>query len=254
MCYSDTMLVHHKIRELWYNHYTHTSGPQVDKILQKSLTVLPKSESLRVEDVVTFYNRLQEISMCYVLALVPFNAIVLPAQFEGLCPPGLGLIQYTAMCKAFMKLLPWLSSGSLSPQISGVLASVCSKSNNGYDYLWWVLAITMPGFGPTVPIEVPAWSHADNIFYFAKSFLLYFCLQAKLNFHYDNCTWSGAFLHAIQFSEFADTVTTIQSQVNSYHEEFDVGYLPPHLQLHGLASSLHQNMQACLRDIGTPRA
>ena len=92
MYYSNIMLVHHKIRELWYNHYAHTFGPQVDKILQKSLTVLPKFESLQVEDVVNFYNRLHEISMGDVLALVPFDAIVLPAWFEGLCPPGLGLI------------------------------------------------------------------------------------------------------------------------------------------------------------------
>jgi hypothetical protein len=128
----------------------------VDKILQKSLTILPKLKSLWVEDVVTFYDRLQEISICYVLALFPFNAIVLFARFEGLCPPGLSLIQYAAMCKAFMELFPWLIPGSLSPQVSGALASIRSKSNNGYDYLWRVLAITVPGFDPTVPIEVLA--------------------------------------------------------------------------------------------------
>jgi hypothetical protein len=250
MCYSNIMLVHHKIWELWYNHYAYTSRPQVDKILQKSLTVLPKLTSLQVEDVVTFYKCLQEISMGYVLALVPFDAIVLPARFKRLCPPGLGLIQYAALCKAFMELLPWLILGSLSPQISGALASVCSESNNGYDYFWWVLAITVPRFDPTVPIEVPAWSHANNIFHFAESFLLYFHLQAKLNFHYDDCTRSGSFLCTIQFSEFADTVTTLQSQVNSYCEEVDVGYLPPNLRLHGLSSSLHQNTQARLRDNG----
>jgi hypothetical protein len=176
MYYSDIILFHHKIWELWYNHYAHTSGIQVDKILQKTLTVLPKLESLRVKDAVTFYNRLQEISIGYMLALVPFNAIVLPAWFEGLYPPGLGLIQYAAMCKAFMELLPWLIPGSLSPKISGALISVCSKSNNGYDYLWRVLAITVSGFDPTALIEVLAWSHANYIFHFAESFLIYFCL------------------------------------------------------------------------------
>jgi hypothetical protein len=68
---------------------------------------------------------------------------------------------YAAMCEAFMELLSWLIAGSLSSQVGGALASVCSKSNNGYDYyLWRVLAITVPGFDPTVPIEVLAWSHA----------------------------------------------------------------------------------------------
>jgi hypothetical protein len=67
------------------------------------------------------------------------------------------------------------------------------------------------------------------LFHFAQSFLLYFCLQAKLNFHYDNRTRSGTFLRAIQFSEFANMVTTLQSHVNSYCEDYEDGYLPPHL-------------------------
>ncbi len=192
--------------------------------------------------------------MGYVLALVPFDAIVLSAQFKGLCPPGLGLIQYAAMCKAFMELLLQLISGSLSQQVSGAFAFVCSESNYGYDYLWRVLAIIVAKFDSTTPIEVPAWSHVEDVFHLAESFLLYFCLQAKLNFHYDCPTQSGAFLCAIQFLEFADTVTTIQSQVNSYHNEFDIGYIPPHLRLHNLVLSLHQNVQAHLRDIGTLRA
>ena len=92
VCYNDIILVHHKVMELWYNAYAHTSGPQVDKVLQKSLSVFPKLSSMRVEDVVGFYDRLQEVSMGYCLALMPFDAVVLKNRFEGLCPPGLGLI------------------------------------------------------------------------------------------------------------------------------------------------------------------
>jgi hypothetical protein len=60
------------------------------------------------------------------------------------------------------------------------------------------------------------------------------------------------FLRAMQFSEYADTVTTLQSHVNSFRQEYDNGYLPPHLRLHGLATSIHQNAQARLRDIISP--
>jgi hypothetical protein len=67
---------------------------------------------------------------------MPFDAIVLKNRFEGLCLPGLGLIRYTAMCKALMELLPWLVPVTLSPQVSGVLAVVRYELNNGYDYLW----------------------------------------------------------------------------------------------------------------------
>ncbi len=111
----------------------------------------------------------------------------------------------------------------------------------------------MPGFDPTVPISIPSWADANDIFHFAQAYLLYFRLQAKLNFHYDDRTRSGIFLKAVQFSEFADTVTTLQSHINSFRQEFDEGYLPPNLRLHGLATSIHQNSQSRLRDVATPR-
>ena len=107
------------------------------------------------------------------------------------------------MSKGFMELLPWIVPVTLSPQVSAVLASVRYESNNGYNYLWRVLELTVPGFDPTVPITIPSWADADDIFHFAQEYLLYFRLQAKLNFHYDDRTRSGIFLRAVQFSEFA---------------------------------------------------
>ncbi len=53
----------------------------------------------------------------------------------------------------------------------------------------------------------------------------------------------------MQFSEYADTVITLQLHVNSFWQEYDNGYLPPHLCLHGLATSIHQNAQAWLQGI-----
>jgi hypothetical protein len=92
VCYNDIILAHRKIVELWYNAFSHTSGPQVDRIIQKSLSIFPRLESTKVEDVVNFYDRLQEAGLSYVIALLPFDAIVLAHGFEGLCPPGLGLV------------------------------------------------------------------------------------------------------------------------------------------------------------------
>ncbi len=120
-----------------------------------------------MEDVVNLYDPLQEVSMGFVLALMSFNAIVLAKRFEGLCHPGLGLLRYAAMCKAYMELLPYHVPGSLSPQLSGVLALVRCKSNNRCDYLWQLLELVVPGFDPTVLIKVPIWSNAEDIFHFA---------------------------------------------------------------------------------------
>jgi hypothetical protein len=253
MCYNDIVLGHKKISELWYNSYGHTSGPQVDKIIQKLLSVFPRLESTNVDDAVNFYDRLQEVGLCYVIAILPFDAVVLTHGFEGLCPPGLGLAKYATMSKAIMELVPRLIPTNLSPQINAILASVRFESNNGYDYLWRVLELTVPGFDPTIPIRVPTWSDCDDIFHFAQAFLLFFRLQAKVKFHYDDRTRSGMFLRAVQSTEFADTVTTLLSHVNSYRQEFDDGYLPSHLRLHGLATSIHQTTQGRLRDIASPR-
>ncbi len=60
------------------------------------------------------------------------------------------------------------------------------------------------------------------------------------------------FLCAVQYLEFADTVTMLLSHVNSFRQELDDGYLPPQLRLHGLVTSIHQNMQARLHDIILP--
>ena len=124
VCYNDIILAHRKIVELWYNAFSHTSGPQVDRIIQKSLSIFPRLESTKVKDVVDFYDRLQEAGLSYVIALLPFDAIVLAHGFEGLCPPGLGLVRYATMSKALMELIPRLLLSNLSPQLNATLSSV----------------------------------------------------------------------------------------------------------------------------------
>jgi hypothetical protein len=155
VCYNDIKWVHKKVWELWYNSSSNSMGPQVDRILQKSLSVFPRLTSTDTGNVITFYDWLQELSMNHLLALMPFDAIMLQYWFEGLCPPGLGLTRYGAMCKALMELLSWLIPGSTSPQINAALALVCYESGNGYDYLWRVLELTVLGFDPATAIPVP---------------------------------------------------------------------------------------------------
>jgi hypothetical protein len=216
--------------------------------------VFPRLTSTDTGEVVAFYDRLQELSMNHLLALMPFDAIMLQYRFEGLCPPGLGVTRYGAMSKSLMELLPRLIPGSTSSPINAALASVRYKSNNGYDYLWHVLELTVPGFDPANSTLVPVWSGVEDIFSLAQDFLLYFRLQEKLNFHFDDHRCSNLCLQTIQSSQFANTATVLQSQINSFRFECDDGFLPPHLRLHGLATSIHQNTQACLSGIARPCA
>jgi hypothetical protein len=252
-CHNDIIAVHRRILELWHNPVSHTFGPQVDRIITKSLKLLPSLASPTTENVVDFYDHLQESTTGLVIAIMPFDAIMLTNRFEGLCVPALGIRRYQLMGRSLMELLPRLIPGSLSPQINAALSSVRYESKNGYNYLWRILELTVPGFDPVVPIQIPSWSNADDVFSFAQSYLLYFRLQSKQNFHYDDRTRSSIFLRAIQFSNFADTVTTLQSHVNSFREQYDEGYLPPHLRIHCLATSINQNTQSRMRDVISPR-
>jgi hypothetical protein len=244
-------MVHQKVQELWYNSYAHTTGPQIDRILQESLAIFPRLESTTTANVVTFYNQLQEVGLNHLLALMPFDAIMLQYHFKGLCPPGLGLTKYSAMSKGLMEVLPWLIPGSTSLQINAALALVCYESGNKYDNLWCIMELTIPGFDPVIPFQDPIWTGVDNVFSFAQEYLLYFHPLKKLNFHFDDRSRSGIFLWANQFAEFADRVTVLQTQMN-FFQEYVNGNLPSHLYLHSLATSIHQNLQAYLKVIAMP--
>jgi hypothetical protein len=125
-----------------------------------------------------------------------------------------------------MELLPWVLPGTISPQVKGALVLVCYEMGNGYDYLWRILELTIPRFDPTVPIQAPTWMEVEDIFQFAQDYLLFFCLQAKLNIHYNDRTWSGLFLRAVQYSQFADTVTLLQSMLIRIGRSLRMGTFP----------------------------
>jgi hypothetical protein len=67
VCHNNIWCVHQNIWDLWYNSYSHSMGPQVDRILQKPFSMFPRLDSVATDNVVTFYDRLQEISMNHLL-------------------------------------------------------------------------------------------------------------------------------------------------------------------------------------------
>jgi hypothetical protein len=71
---------------------------------------------------------------------------------------------------------------TLSSCINATFAAVRCESNNGYNYFWQVLELTIPGFDPVVPILTPQWADLEYIFHFSQVYLLYFRLQAKMNY------------------------------------------------------------------------
>jgi hypothetical protein len=125
----------------------------VKYILEKVLPVFPRLHSLDVADAVKFYDGLQKIPMRYLLPLMPFDSVCLAFGFEGLCPPGLGTIRYAAISSAWMDVLPWILPQS-SVDVKSIIFSVSFESNDGFDLLWRILELSVPGFKSTNPVQV----------------------------------------------------------------------------------------------------
>jgi hypothetical protein len=113
------------------------------------------------------------------------------------------------------------------------------ESGNGYDLLWQIMALTVPGFDPTIPVMILAWQD-DDIIVFSTSFALYFRIQAKKGVVSDNRTRSTTFLNAILKPTYTDVITTLLTCINNYYSTYDEGYLPLHLCVMGLAAQLHK--------------
>ena len=109
--------------------------------------------------------------MRYLLPLMPFNSILLVFGYEGLCPPGLGTTHYSAIASAWMDVLPHLLPQKES-EVESAIFSVGVDSNNGFDLMWRILELAVPGFKSMNPVQVPTlfphrnpltlyWSYVD---------------------------------------------------------------------------------------------
>ncbi len=86
---------------------------------------------------------------------MPFDAIYIPFGFEGLCPPRLGTGRYAEVSTVLMDLLPFLLPVNSIPRVSATVAAVTMASNNGYNLLFRIMDLSIPGFNLTLPL----WRH-----------------------------------------------------------------------------------------------
>jgi hypothetical protein len=249
LCFQEIINLHRLVVQTWTNTCTHFSGPVVEYIIEKALPVFPRLLNLDVLGTVKFYDGLQKISMRYLLPLMPFDSISLVFGYEGLCPPGLGTTRYSAIASAWMDVLPCLLPLKES-EVESAIFSVGVDSNNGFDLMWRILELAVPGFKSMNPVQVPTWTSQTDVLSFCRAHLLYFRLQAKHNMFFSARTQTNMFLRNIQPSEFADVVTTLQSQVNAYLSDDDDGFLPANLCINGIATAIYMNASARVRDVG----
>jgi hypothetical protein len=239
LAYNDIIEIHSRTCDNWEHPRGHYKGPQLERILEKGIGSFPRLSTLAVEQSVEFYDAFQKTALIYLLPVMPFDCICIKMGFEALCPPGLGIPRYAMISRVLMELLPRLLPRS-DTQVSSLINMVRMDSGNGYDLLWRVMALSVPGFDPTLQVKIPAWDD-DDIFDFALSFLLYFRLQAKKGVVQDDRTHSISFLTAVTEPAYADAITTLITCITNYTSGLDDGYLPLNLCIMGLASQLHTN-------------
>jgi hypothetical protein len=187
-------------------------------------------------------NSLHKLSLIYLLPVMPFDCISLKMGFKALYPPGLGLPCYTKITRVLMEILPRFLPCT-DTHIALLIMMTRMESGNGYNLLWKILVLMVPGFNPSILVMIPVWQD-NNIFEFGTSFSLYFRLQTKKGVVYDDRTRSTIFLNAVLNPAYTDVITTFLTCINNYYSMDDEGYLPIHLCVMGLASQLHKNARA----------
>ena len=150
--YNDNILVHESMMTNWVGGFT--VGPQIDRLLEKGLISLPCLRSLEVESAVEWFDTLQKTLLIYLVPITPLDCVMIKMGYEALCVPGTGLSRYPIAACILLELLPRLLP-TTNDKVSSLINMVRMESNNGYDLLWRVLELTVPGFDPTFPVKIP---------------------------------------------------------------------------------------------------
>ncbi len=173
-CYQDVFHDHCITYDSWFDSCWNRSGPNVPHIVKKALSLFPRLKSDTMEETVQFYDVLQSTCLNYLIPLMPFDAIYIPFGFEGLCPPRVGTSCYAEVSTALMDLLPHLLLVNSIPRVSTTVAAVTMESNNGYNLLFRIMVLSVPGFDPTLPLLAPLWTSSTDLFEFCHSHHFYF--------------------------------------------------------------------------------
>ena len=243
--YNEIILVHESVMTKWVGRFT--VGPQIDRILEKGLVSLPRLQSLEVESAVEWYDTLQKTLMIYLVPITPLDCVMIKMGYEALCIPGTGLTRYPVAARVLLELLPRLLPKT-NDEVSSIINMVRMELNNGYNLLWRILELTVPGFDPTFPVKIPTWS-GEGIFDFAHAFQLYYRLLSKKGDYHDDKTRSTTFVQAIDDYTFADLITTLLTCINNYFSVDDDGYLPGSLCIMGLAHQLNKAAKLRARSV-----
>ena len=235
--------LHRTIRRNWFHHTLNTYGPQRETILNSKALIKLTLEKFDPCSVLAWYEKLVMTCEAYKIGLMPFDAIQFARGSLGLCIPGLGTDRFTEMASALCSVLQvCLSKASM--RVTTMAAQVESRTRNGYDILWRVLCLYIPGFDPTKTVERPLWSDSDgNIILFANKFDLFYRLSLKNGHSHSDVVKSTLFLTGITEPAMMKVVEPLLIAVESASSASPLdGHLPPRLCFDELAIKIAERM------------
>ena len=87
-----------------------------------------------------------------------FDAVNLKLRIEGLCPPGLGVDRCASIAAAIMEVVPRLLLDHIA-RLTTTIATVRGDLNNGFNLMWRLMALAVPGFDPAQHVLAPVWDN-----------------------------------------------------------------------------------------------
>ena len=129
-------------------------------------------------------------------ALTPFDAIQFQRGCMGLCIPGLGTDRYEDMASALCTVLS-ITLEDAPPGVKMMMRSV-ERHRDGYDIMWRLLGMFVPGFDATKTNDRPLWSDSKgDAIDFADAYHLFFRLSSKANHNHTPRVQSKLYLEGI---------------------------------------------------------
>jgi hypothetical protein len=126
-----------------------------------------------------------------------------------------------------------------------MVASVETKSHNGYEIIYCLFCQYVPGFDPARTVDRPSWDDYDgDIMRYADAYDLYFRLSAKSGGYHTAFHCSVLFLKGITSPALMKVVEPLLIVVESHKPDENtfkgewIGMLPFHLQVDELAQKI----------------
>ena len=190
--------------------------------------------------------------MCKILAqhekiyLLQFDAINPDKGYEGLVVPGLGIERYTKMAEVLMEtIFNFLPN---TGEFERLKTRVEGESKNGFDALYRVLQLTLPGFSELMTEDKPVWDEENGtIDKYHKDWQMYSRIQSKDKKRFGHRAMALHFLNGIKAGEYDNMVSNLRSSIDLFTmdrvpsevpDESKSAYLPTALRISALCDQL----------------